>query len=94
MMPFRFLMQDLASTPGPVILVNSVLVVTFATIFPAEMFSFYLRPTAAVSIAALIATFFCTVSKVVGYGAAKPVRILGSASPHRNLPRPAEPDRG
>jgi hypothetical protein len=43
MMPFYYPLQGLASTPGPVILINSVLVGTFAGILASGFFSAELR---------------------------------------------------
>jgi Flp pilus assembly protein TadB len=39
MMPFHFRLQGLASTPGPIILINSVLVAAFAGILAVGFFS-------------------------------------------------------
>lgn len=57
MMPFRSPVQDLASTPGPIVLINSVLAGSFAGILASGAFSMSLLPTMALSLAAVVVTF-------------------------------------
>lgn len=58
MMPFHFLLQELASTPGPVILINSVLVGAFAGILSAGVFSVQLVPAVGIASISLAVAFF------------------------------------
>jgi hypothetical protein len=57
MMPFHSPLQGFASTPGPVILVNSVLVGAFASILSAGYLSLPLLPSIAIGLVALVIAF-------------------------------------
>lgn len=57
MMPFHFPLQDLASTPGPVTLINSVLIGAFAGILAVGLFSAPLFPAIAIAASALVFAF-------------------------------------
>ena len=58
MMPFHFPLQGLASTPGPVVLINCVLVGAFAGILSAGFFSMQLVPAVLIALAALVLAFW------------------------------------
>jgi hypothetical protein len=58
MMPFHFPLQGLASTPGPVVLINCVLVGAFAGIMAAGFLSMQLIPAVLIALAALVLAFW------------------------------------
>lgn len=58
MMPFHFQFQGLASTPGPVVLINCVLVGAFAGILAAGFLSMQLLPAILIALAALVLAFW------------------------------------
>lgn len=57
MMPFHSLLQGLASTPGPIILINSVLSGAFAGILAVAIFSLAFVPAIIVALVALVIAF-------------------------------------